>query len=98
MNALDNRKRVNHVTLGQKLRYFRMTEHYSQKQIADMLSMERSTYTYYECDKSLPSVYTLFHIARLYGVGMELFVDERIEPFCGKADAGKENRRKPKSI
>ena len=91
-------ERGNGMTLGQKLRYFRMAEHYSQKQVADMLSMERSTYTYYECDKSLPSVYTLFHIARLYGVGMELFVDERIEPFCVKADVGKENRRKPKSI
>ena len=87
------------MTLGQKLRFFRMAENYSQKEIADMLSMERSTYTYYEHDKSLPNVYTLFRIARLYGVGMEIFVDERIEPLGGKEFFRKsEHCEKPKGI
>lgn len=88
------------MTLGQKLRFFRKAEGYTQKEISDRLSMERSTYTYYERDKSLPNVYTLFHLARLYGVSMELFVDERVVPLGGKESLAcvREHLKKSKSI
>ena len=94
MRTLDNRKVLNKMTLGQKLRFFRTAEGYSQKQIANILSIERSTYTYYECDNSLPSVHALFQIARLYGVSMELFVDERIEPFGSREFLQAESERR----
>ena len=72
------------MTLSQKLRFFRTAEGYSQKELADMLSIERSTYTYYELDQSLPNVYTLLKLARRYNVTVEFFADNRMEPFGGK--------------
>ena len=72
------------MTLGQKLRFFRTAEGYSQKELADMLSIERSTYTYYELDQSLPNVYTMLKLARRYNVTVEFFADNRMEPFGGK--------------
>ena len=38
------------MTLGEKLRFYRTAERYTQGTIAEMLGMERSTYTYYETD------------------------------------------------
>ena len=72
------------MTLGQKLRFFRMAERYSQKEIADMLSIERSTYTYYETGKTLPTLQMVWTLSKLYGVTMEFLVDDRLMPIGGK--------------
>ncbi len=38
-----------------------------------------STYAYYEKGKSLPDVYKLYVLARLYELPMEFFVNEKME-------------------
>lgn len=90
------------MTLGQKLRFYRTAEGYSQKKIADVLSIERSTYSYYERDKVLPSLCSVFILAKLYRVSMEFLVDDRLEPVGAKdflaAEAEKKNRRKKRDI
>ena len=55
------------------LRQFRTEARYSQAAIANLLGMNRATYTYYETGKTTPSVVDLFTLARLYGKRMEDF-------------------------
>lgn len=86
------RKRVNGMTLGQKLHFYRTAEGYSQKAVADALDIERSTYSYYESGKTQPSLRNTLILARLYGVTMEMLVSEDYIP-----DGAEEflNRKKP---
>lgn len=90
------------MTLGQKLRFFRTAEGYSQKEIADMLSIERSTYTYYETGKTLPTLHAVWTLAKLYRVTMEFLVDDRLMPVGTKEfvllGSKKRGRRKKKHI
>lgn len=66
--------------LSQKLRFYRTSEGYTQYFVASQLGLERSTYTYYESGKTSPDPYALLTLSRLYGVTMEVLVDENIEP------------------
>ena len=68
------------MTLGEKLRFYRTAERYTQGTIAEMLGMERSTYTYYETDKTQPSIQNLLRLARLYGVSVEALASEEYVP------------------
>lgn len=43
----------------------------SQRQIADVLDVDRSTYTYYETNKTNPSISLLLKLAKLYGVTVD---------------------------
>lgn len=68
------------MTLGQKLRFYRTAEGYTQGFVAEILHLDRSTYTFYETGKTLPSVKSLFRLSRLYGVSADTLLDESIEP------------------
>lgn len=50
------------------LRYYREKCGYTQQNVADLLSIERSTYTYYETGKTMPDIRTLMMIAKIFGV------------------------------
>ena len=87
------------MTLGEKLRFYRTAQGYTQKEIAYILSMERSTYTYYELDKTLPALQAVRRLANLYGVTMEFLLDEATVPFGGReflASKGKHRNRRGK--
>ena len=63
--------------LGMRLRKFRKENGYSQSHIANVLGIERSTYTYYETGKTTPSISVLKLLAKIYNVSlMELLMDE----------------------
>lgn len=51
----------------------------TQKQIADMLNIDRSTYTYYETGKTVPDVETLKKLSRLYYITLDTIVDNHID-------------------
>ncbi|MGN0478006.1 MAG: helix-turn-helix transcriptional regulator [Hominenteromicrobium sp.] len=68
------------MTLGQKLRFYRTAEGYSQEAVAQVLHIERSSYSNYELDKTIPNIYALFALSRLFGITMEMLVDDRVEP------------------
>ena len=55
-------------SLGEKLRKLRESYNLSQKQVAEALNIDRSTYTYYEKDKTRPSLETLVKISRIFNV------------------------------
>lgn len=52
--------------LGDRLRQFRSENGYSQNHIANILGVERSTYTYYETGKTVPVIFDLMTLADLY--------------------------------
>lgn len=55
------------------LRELRVRAGYSQQDIASILNMSRSTYTYYETGRTVPDPMTLHRIARIFNVPLELF-------------------------
>ncbi len=57
--------------LGARLRKYRIENGYSQNHIANILGIERSTYTYYEVGKTTPVVFDLMRLADLYGTSLD---------------------------
>ena len=57
--------------LNEALKQLRIQAGLTQKQVADMLSLDRSSYSYYETGKSLPTVTSLKRLSTLYGVSMD---------------------------
>jgi len=51
----------------------------TQKQIADLLNIDRSTYTYYETGKTVPDVETLKKLSRLYYITLDNLVNNNID-------------------
>ncbi len=54
--------------VSEKLRHYREACVLSQRQVADALNIERSTYTKYETGDTEPNLYTLVRIAAIFGV------------------------------
>ncbi len=64
-------------TIAQKLRGIRKACGFTQQQIAAVLSVDRSTYTYYETGKTTPDIHTVKALADLFNVSVdELLADE----------------------
>ena len=60
-------------TLPERLRGFRLRAGFSQQNVADILNVSRSTYTYYETGKTTPDPTTLNRIAKIFAVPLEEF-------------------------
>ena len=54
--------------VAQALKRLRENSGYTQQQIANALSVERSTYTYYETGKTTPDIKTLSKLAKIFNV------------------------------
>lgn len=57
------------------LKYYRENCDLSQQQVAQVLNIDRSTYTYYETGKTVPSINTLIKISRIFNVPYNVFFD-----------------------
>ncbi len=55
-------------TVAEKLRHYREACVLSQKQVADALNIERSTYTKYETGDTEPNLATIVRLAAIYNV------------------------------
>lgn len=60
--------------LKDNLRKYRKACGYNQSQVADVLGLERSAYSYYECGKTEPNVYSLVKLAKMFGVDVNSIV------------------------
>jgi len=60
--------------LANRLRLIRGFFGMTQKDVADYLHLERSTYTYYEIGESEPTLYTLDLLATMYGVSIDFLL------------------------
>jgi transcriptional regulator with XRE-family HTH domain len=66
------------LNLGKNLSHLRKKRGMSQKQVADFLNVHRTTYTYYEIGKTVPSLRTLMQLANLFEVDLDELL--RAEP------------------
>ena len=60
--------------INAKLRELRVKSGYTQHQIADILNIDRSTYTYYETGKTSPDITVLAKLSKIFNVS----IDEQI--------------------
>ena len=56
------------------LKTLRKANGFTQKQIADKLNIDRSTYSYYELGKINPSISSMVILADLYGISLDEIV------------------------
>ena len=68
------------MTFAEFLRRIRNTAGYTQKNIADLLGVDRSTYSYYETGKTEPNIRHLKKIAALYNLRLDDLVNCRFAP------------------
>ena len=57
--------------LSQKLKEARQRQGFSQQQVARLLGVERSTYSYYETGKTTPSIKNLVNLAQIFRVSVD---------------------------
>ena len=57
--------------LGDSLRRLREKSGYTQQQIANVLNIDRSTYSYYELGKTSPDISTLLTLSGMFSVSLE---------------------------
>ena len=57
--------------LAENLRTLRTNARMNQQTIADMLNIERSTYSYYETGRTNPTYETLINIAKIYNISVD---------------------------
>ncbi len=65
--------------LGYVLRKLRKNAKLSQQQLAIILGIERSTYSYYELNKSNPPISILIKIAMIYGVTVDELIGNKVQ-------------------
>ena len=61
------------------LQQIRKASGYTQKDIAEILGVDRSTYAYYECGKTEPCIRSLKKLSALYGISVDNLVNCRLE-------------------
>lgn len=63
--------------LSKTLKTLRENCGYTQQQVADALSIERSTYTYYETGKTTPDINTIIKLSKIFNVSyIDIFEEE----------------------
>jgi len=65
------------IRINERLRELRIKSGYTQNQIARILNIDRSTYSYYEIGKTTPDVSALMTLAKVFNISIsELLEDE----------------------
>ncbi len=64
-------KDVNNMTLGESLKSIRKKYKMTQGDVAKLLGISRSGYTYYETDTTVPSIETLKKLAVIYDTSVD---------------------------
>ena len=76
---MDEKKR-NRTIFSRRLTQLRRSNGLTQKQIAQSLSIDRSTYAYYELDKTKPDFETLVRISNIYQVSLDYLLGQSNAP------------------
>ena len=86
------------IRIDERLRELRIKSGYTQNQIAKILNIDRSTYSYYEIGNTTPAISVLLTLAKIFNISIsELLADESgpypVADSKGKADyvRGKKN-------
>ena len=65
--------------IGERLRSLRMANRLTQREVADILKIHRTTYAYYETGRSNPDLETLSVLSRIFGVSIDFLVNGKNE-------------------
>lgn len=76
--------------LAKTLRTHRVAAGFTQQNIADVLNINRSTYTYYETGKTMPDINTLKILSDIFQISIEVFLEEEPQKSLGDSE-----RRRP---
>ncbi|MBE6756784.1 MAG: helix-turn-helix transcriptional regulator [Ruminococcaceae bacterium] len=68
------------MSIGKKLKKFRESHGLTQEQFAYKAGVKRTTYISYENDRTIPDFLVISRIAKEFGVDINEFCDEEIEP------------------
>ena len=60
--------------LAATLRRARQYRGLTQKEVAMQLNIDRSTYTYYELGRSLPSIFQLIKLSKIFNISITYFL------------------------
>ncbi len=64
------------MTLNQRLKKFRTASGLTQQQVADVLSLDRSTYAYYESGKTTPDIRSVSKLIKIFNISYYDLIDE----------------------
>ncbi len=75
------------ICINERLRELRVKSGYTQYQIAKLLNIDRSTYSYYEIGKTMPDITVLLTLSRIFNIPInEMLADEDFAD--GVSDSG----------
>lgn len=66
----------NNEELSFNLKRARQQRDLTQKQVAEKLNVDRSTYTYYESGRTTPTIYQIIKISKILDVNLSYFLLE----------------------
>ena len=69
------------IKIGKKLRMLREKFGYTQQHMANILNVDRSTYSYYETEKTSPDIATLITLSNVFCVGIEELLGQENSSF-----------------
>lgn len=80
------------------MRALRTVNHYTQQQIADLLNIDRTTYTSYEISKNTPDIMLLDAFARIFHVNVDfiLHIDtQNVDALCDEIETYVADNKEP---
>ena len=84
--------------LARQMRALRTVNHYTQQQIADLLNIDRTTYTSYEISKNTPDIMLLDAFARIFHVDLDfiLHIDtQNVDALCDEIETYVADNKEP---
>ncbi len=84
--------------LARQMRALRTVNHYTQQQIADLLNIDRTTYTSYEISKNTPDIMLLDAFARIFHVNVDfiLHIDtQNVDALCDEIETYVADNKEP---
>lgn len=64
--------------ISETIKKLRILNKLTQKQVAEVLSIDRSTYAYYESGRTKPDITALVKLSRLYGISIDYLLNSGV--------------------
>ncbi|NLJ30820.1 MAG: helix-turn-helix transcriptional regulator [Clostridiales bacterium] len=68
------------ICINERLRELRVKSGYTQYQIAKILSIDRSTYSYYEIGKTMPDITVLLKLSKIFNLPINELLEDEVSP------------------
>ena len=79
------------ISINERLRELRIKSGYTQSQIAKILNIDRSTYSYYEIGKTMPDLSALVTLAKIFNISLNELLADETKHAAVVADSGAKN-------